>query len=445
MKEIRVRYAPSPTGLLHIGNARTALFNYLFAKHHGGKVIIRIEDTDIKRHVKGGEKSQLNDLEWLGIEFDESPQKGGPYGPYRQLERLELYQKYAHQLLEAGMASKDYKEGSEDYAIRFKVPKGKEYRFNDMVRGEMDFSSEDVEDWIILKDNGIPTYNFAVVIDDHFMKISHVLRGEEHITNTPKQIMIYQAFGWEIPLFGHMAIIVNEEKKKLSKRDKNIVQFISEYKNLGYLPEALFNFISLLGWSPSINEEILSAAEIIALFDEKRLTKAPSMFDKEKLKFINHTYLKNSEIEKLMEFLQPFLIKLPQKDSKWQKSFVELFQDRLEYGAQIISFYQEYFQDDEDLAASEIDFLKEDAIHLEVIKAFEQKLKVNEFNEENIKTALKEINKELKVRGKTLYMPTRISATHKMHGPELAKLLILLGHDKVMKNIEKTLKVLEEL
>jgi glutamyl-tRNA synthetase/nondiscriminating glutamyl-tRNA synthetase len=256
MKEIRVRYAPSPTGLLHIGNARTALFNYLFAKHHGGKVIIRIEDTDIKRHVKGGEKSQLNDLEWLGIEFDESPQKGGPYGPYRQLERLELYQKYAHQLLEAGMASKDYKEGSEDYAIRFKVPKGKEYRFNDMVRGEMDFSSEDVEDWIILKDNGIPTYNFAVVIDDHFMKISHVLRGEEHITNTPKQIMIYQAFGWEIPLFGHMAIIVNEEKKKLSKRDKNIVQFISEYKNLGYLPEALFNFISLLGWSPSINEEI---------------------------------------------------------------------------------------------------------------------------------------------------------------------------------------------
>ena len=271
---VRVRYAPSPTGLLHIGNARTAIFNYLFARHHGGKFIIRIEDTDVERNVEGGEKSQLDNLSWLGIDWDESIDKGGPYGPYRQLERLDLYKKYADILLEKGLAYKEYREDSKNYGIRFKVPEGKKYEFNDLVRGKLTFQSEEVEDWIIIKDNGIPTYNFAVVIDDHFMKITHVLRGEEHITNTPKQIMVYEAFGWDVPLFGHMTLIVNEEKKKLSKRDKNIVQFISQYKDLGYLPEALLNFITLLGWSPPINEEILSKEELIKLFDSNRLTKA---------------------------------------------------------------------------------------------------------------------------------------------------------------------------
>ena len=217
---VRVRYAPSPTGLLHIGNARTAIFNYLFARHHGGKFIIRIEDTDVERNVEGGEKSQLDNLSWLGIDWDESPDKGGPYGPYRQLERLDLYKKYADMLLEKGLAYKEYRDDSENYGIRFKVPKKKTYEFDDLVRGKLTFQSEEVEDWIIVKDNGIPTYNFAVVIDDHFMKITHVLRGEEHITNTPKQIMVYEAFGWDVPLFGHMTLIVNEEKKNFLKEIK---------------------------------------------------------------------------------------------------------------------------------------------------------------------------------------------------------------------------------
>ncbi|MDD3067330.1 MAG: glutamate--tRNA ligase family protein, partial [Acholeplasmataceae bacterium] len=199
MSKIRVRYAPSPTGLLHIGNARSALFNYIFARHFGGEFIVRIEDTDVLRNVKGGEESQLSNLRWLGLDWDESPDKGGKYGPYRQLERLELYQNYANELLDKGLAYKDYRENSDQYAIRFKVPKDETYVFDDIVRGELKFMSKDVEDWIILKDNGIPTYNFAVVIDDHLMEISHVLRGEEHITNTPKQIMVYRAFGWQEP------------------------------------------------------------------------------------------------------------------------------------------------------------------------------------------------------------------------------------------------------
>src|SRR5690606_27949460 len=308
MKKIRARYAPSPTGLLHIGNARTALFNYLFARHNNGDFIIRIEDTDIARNVPGGEASQLQYLRWLGITWDEGPDIGGPYGPYHQLKRLDLYNEYAQKLLDMGLAYKDFKEGSDKYAIRFKVPQGKTYAFDDVIRGKLSFESKEVEDWIIMKDNGIPTYNFAVVIDDHFMEITHVFRGEEHITNTPKQIMVYEAFGWEIPTFGHMTIIVNENKKKLSKRDTGTIQFIGEYHKMGYLPEAMLNFLSLLGWSPSGENEILSHDELVKLFDENKLSAAPSYFDKQKLAYINSRYLKNLSMEQMKDLTRPFFI-----------------------------------------------------------------------------------------------------------------------------------------
>ena len=289
--EVRVRYAPSPTGHLHIGNARTALFNYLYAKHFDGKFIIRVEDTDEKRNVEGGEESQNTFLKWLGIEWDEGADIGGEYGPYRQTERLDMYQKYTDELLERGLAYKDYMTAEELEAereaqiasgqtpkysgahrdltaeqiaafeaegrkpsIRFRVPDNTTYTFQDLVRGEISFESSDFGDWVIVKQNGIPTYNFAVAIDDHLIKISHVLRGET-ISNTPKQMMIYNAFDWTAPKYGHMTLILNEERKKLSKRDNHVVQFIEQYKDLGYLPEAMFNFISLLGWSPVGEEE----------------------------------------------------------------------------------------------------------------------------------------------------------------------------------------------
>src|SRR5699024_11750209 len=256
--EVRVRYAPSPTGDLHIGNARTALFNYLYAKHFDGKFIIRIEDTDAKRNVAGGEESQLQFLKWLGIEWDEGADIGGNYGPYRQMERLEIYQKYIDDLLERGLAYKCYmteeeleeeresqrakgqvpkysgahrnlteeqikafeKEGRKP-AIRIRVPANHSYTFNDIVRGNITFDSSDFGDWVIVKKNGIPTYNFAVAIDDHLMDINHVLSRVEHISNTPRQLMIYEAFGWDAPRFGHMTLILNEERKKLSKRDQH--------------------------------------------------------------------------------------------------------------------------------------------------------------------------------------------------------------------------------
>lgn len=446
MKKIRVRYAPSPTGLLHIGNARTAIFNYLFARNQKGNFIIRIEDTDIERNVLHGEKSQLDNLKWLGIDWDESPDKGGNFGPYRQLERLEIYKKYADILLEKGLVYKDYKEGSNNYGLRFKVPKNKAYKFNDLVRGQTKFLSEDIEDWIIVKDNGIPTYNFAVVIDDHLMEITHVLRGEEHITNTPKQIMVYEAFGWDIPMFGHMTLIVNEERKKLSKRDESIVQFIGQYKDLGYLPEALFNFIVLLGWSPPGEKEILTEAEIISLFDTNRLSKSPSMFDNKKLKYINHEYIKKLSLEEFIKLIKPFLIKANIKieSEQWLTSFAELLKDRCEYGAQIVDLYKEFFSLDFKLELSAKQFLTETEKSLDTIKEFKnQLLKIN-FTDKEIKEAIIKTGKSINVKGKALFMPVRIATTGAMHGPDLPKSLELLGKEIVIKRINNVIDMLED-
>lgn len=445
MKKVRVRYAPSPTGLLHIGNARTAIFNYFFAKHHGGDFIIRIEDTDVLRNVEGGEASQLENLSWLGLDWDESPDKGGPYGPYRQLERLELYKKYSQELLERGFAYKDYREGATDYAIRFKVPEGKTYVFDDMVRGTLSFESKDVEDWIIVKDNGIPTYNFAVVIDDHLMAITHVLRGEEHITNTPKQMMIYDAFGWEIPTFGHMTLIVNEEGKKLSKRDHSIVQFISQYRDLGYLPEALLNFITLLGWSPSTNEEILSLEEIVKIFDSNRLTKAPSMFDKNKLTFINHTYIKRMSNEEFAEFVRPFLTSagIEIKSEEWLLDLSSLLHDRCTYGAEIVELYKAFFKEELTYEEEAIQFLKENPQTLKTIQLFKEKLIESDFDAPSIQSTIKETGKELSQKGKLLFMPCRIATTGAMHGPDLPKMLSLLGKEIILKRIDEVIKMLE--
>lgn len=444
MNKVRVRYAPSPTGLLHIGNARTAIFNFLFARSHGGDFIIRIEDTDVKRNVIGGEASQLDNLKWLGIDWDESPDKGGPFGPYRQLERLDLYKQYAEKLLDMGMAYKEYKEGSSKYAIRFKVPENKEYAFDDMVRGTLRFQSKEVEDWIMIKDNGIPTYNFAVVIDDHFMEITHILRGEEHITNTPKQMMVYEAFGWTIPTFGHMTIIVNEKKKKLSKRDQSIVQFISQYRELGYLPEAMMNFIALLGWSPAVNQEILSKNDIIEHFDSSRLSKAPAMFDVVKLAYINKEYIKKLSPEAFVQLCTPHLEKagIDVSNPVWVADLCSLLHERTAYGAQVVELHDAFFHGSFEIEDEALTFLKSEDT-LQVIKAFKKQLSMSSFTSEDIKESIKDIGKRLNVKGKSLFMPCRIATTGAMHGPDLPKSLSLLGKEVALNRINKTIEILE--
>lgn len=436
MEKVRVRYAPSPTGLLHIGNARSALFNYLFARHFGGDFIVRIEDTDTARNVPGGEASQLDNLSWLGLDWNESPDKGGAFGPYRQLERLDIYQKYSEVLLEKGLAYKEYREDSDQYAIRFKVPQDVEYKFQDLVRGELKFHSRDVEDWVMMKDNGIPTYNFAVVIDDHLMEITHVLRGEEHITNTPKQMMVYQAFGWDIPQFGHMTIIVNEQKKKLSKRDKNVIQFISEYKAMGYLPEAMFNFISLLGWSPAQNEEILTKAQIIEQFDPTRLSKAPAMFDKDKLAYINSRYIKKLDLEVLKEMCKPFLesskIEIP--SDEWLKLLVGILQDRMTHVGEIVELYHAFFHEDFKVSDEAYQFLIEHR-SLSMLEVFYRHLETSNFSSDHIEALIKQTGVDTQTKGKPLFMGLRIATTGDMHGPSLPISLALLGKQKILSRL----------
>lgn len=437
MQKVRVRYAPSPTGLLHIGNARSALFNYLYAKHYHGDFIVRIEDTDIKRNVEGGEKSQLDLLEWLGIKIDESPRHGGNYGPYRQLERLDIYQQYAKQLLENGYA---YQE--DNGAIRFKVPKHQTYTFDDLVRGPLSFKSEDVEDWIMVKENGIPTYNFAVVIDDHLMEITHVFRGEEHITNTPKQLMVYESLGFEPPKFGHMTIIVNENKKKLSKRDHDVVQFISEYKEMGYLPEAMFNFIALLGWSPPVEQEILNHDTFIEYFDGTRFVKAPSMFDREKLKFVNSKYIKALDVESLSKMIEPFLIKngIHIENHTWLQQLTSVFQERLHYVEEIVELYQNFlnhpFQLDEEMRNF---LISNDSKAL--VALFKDLIKEMVWEPEYIQQAMKTISETLGIKGKPLFMGLRIATTAELHGPSLPNMLALLPKTTVLKRLEDTLKL----
>ncbi|MFU8793542.1 MAG: glutamate--tRNA ligase [Acholeplasmataceae bacterium] len=443
MSKVRVRYAPSPTGLLHIGNARSALFNYLYARHFKGDFIVRIEDTDVLRNVEGGEASQLDYLKWLGLAWDESPDMGGAYGPYRQLERLNIYQDYANQLLEKGLAYKDFKEGSDTYAIRFKVPELKTYAFDDLVRGHLSFESKDVEDWIILKDNGIPTYNFAVVIDDHLMAITHVLRGEEHITNTPKQLMVYEAFDWQPPKFGHMTIIVNEQKKKLSKRDQNVIQFISEYADMGYLPEAMFNFISLLGWSPESDQEILTQEEIIALFNPSRLSKAPAMFDKDKLAYINSRYIKMLDVKTLASMARPYLLKdhIEIQSDLWLELLVSVLQDRMTHIGQITTLHRAFFHQDFNIEAEALQFLKDNQ-SLTLLDAFYQNLQSVEWTQEAIEQLIKDTGKTVGVKGKPLFMGLRIATTGDMHGPSLPISITLLGKPMILNRIKYTMNQL---
>ncbi|QHX37059.1 glutamate--tRNA ligase [Spiroplasma sp. BIUS-1] len=471
MNKFRLRYAPSPTGFLHIGNTRTALMNYLFAKHYNGDFILRIEDTDVERNVDGAIESQFDNMEWLGIIPDESfrtPKDG--FGKYMQSEKFDVYKDYALKLVEQGKAYKCYctaeelekdreeqiakgiiapqynrkclnnkvEDDSKPYNVRFIVPENKIYKINDVVRGEVEFNSKEIGDFVILKSNGIATYNFAVVIDDYDMKITHVVRGEEHISNTPRQCMIYEAFGWTEPTFCHLTLIVDETKKKLSKRSGNAVFFISQYREQGYLPEAIFNYISLLGWSPNNEQEIFSKEELVKIFDEKRFSKSPSTFDMVKMKWINSQWMKKMSEEDFTKFVINFIDKtkfdISSKDAEWINSVLLLFKKELEFGAQINDHLDIFFDKELDSKTKEV--LNEFGDVSELLSTLENKLsELKEFTEENIKVLIKEIGVDLNKKGRELFMPVRISTTLSEHGPELAKTISLIGKEKVLKNI----------
>lgn len=478
-KRVRVRYAPSPTGFLHIGGARSALFNYLFAKSQGGDFVLRVEDTDIERNVPGAEKSQLHDLIWLGIIPDESPEKPNPkYAPYRQTEKLDIYHQYADWLVEHGYAYECYcseeelqtsrdeqiargiaapqydrhclhlseaqkeayqKEGRKP-TIRIRVKDHHEISFIDLVRGKVTFNNDDIGDWVIMKSNGIPTYNFAVVVDDHLMDITHVLRGEEHLSNTPKQIQLYEYFGWDIPHFGHMTIIVNENGKKLSKRDLNILQFMSQYRDLGYLPEAIFNFILLLGWTPSEEREIYTIEEAAKVFSLDRLSSSPSMFDPQKLAWMNAHYIKAMDGESYFAFIKPFLAKvldLSTYDESWLRFVASLFKEQIKTGQEIVDLLSPLFAPLPELDGEALEIMKLDT-SAKVIETFAQLLgQLPSIEPETIKQLFKDVQMRLGVKGKALYMPIRLQLTGMMHGLEMINIIKVLGKEESLRRLNK--------
>ncbi|WP_238655636.1 glutamate--tRNA ligase [Paenibacillus piscarius] len=482
--QVRVRYAPSPTGHLHIGNARTALFNYLFARNLGGKFIIRIEDTDLKRNIAEGEQSQLKYLKWLGIDWDESVDVGGEYGPYRQTERLDIYRVYTQDLLDRGLAYRCYcteeeleAEREEQTArgetprysgrhrnlteeqrlafeaegriasIRFKVPEDRTYTFNDIVKGSISFNTKEMGDFVIVKKDGIPTYNFAVAVDDHLMEISHVLRGEDHISNTPRQLMIYEALGWEAPLFGHMTLIVGDDHKKLSKRNESIIQFIEQYDQLGYLPEALFNFITLLGWSPEGEEEIFSKEELISIFTADRLSKSPAVFDTNKLAHLNNHYIKHADPKRIASLAIPHLQKagrlpevLSEEQQSWAESLVALYQEQMVAASDIVALSELFFRSHLELETEAAGVLAEAQVP-EVLSAFLAKVEATgDFSAANMAVLIKEVQKETGHKGKALFMPIRVALTGQMHGRDLNATIALLGRDRVIERLKSQIK-----
>lgn len=488
-ERVRVRYAPSPTGFLHIGNARTALFNYLFARHNDGDFIIRTEDTDQKRHVEGGEESQFENLKWLGLEWDEGSDVGGEYGPYRQSERLHIYTPLVEQLVAEDKAYNCYctteeleEEREKQYAqgimpqysgkcahltdeeraakeaegitpvVRIRTDQNKVYTFNDLVKGEISFEGKSVgSDWVILKRDGFPTYNFAVVVDDHMMEISHVLRGDDHISNTPKQLLVYEALGWEPPIFGHMTLIINAETgRKLSKRDTEVLQFIEDYRDLGYLPEALFNFISLLGWTPGGEEEIFSKEELVEIFDHKRLGTSPAAFDAAKLNWISNEYMKKMELDDLVELV---LTKLKEKEIVSE----ELSEEEIEHYAKLTSLYQEqmsyaaqlpkvaglFFDQEIEWSEGALKVLAGETVPA-VLEALKVELAaIEEFKASEISSAIQAVSKETGVKGKNLFMPIRVATTGQQGGPQLGDAIELLGKEKVLDHIDEALTVIE--
>ncbi|GFO99966.1 glutamate--tRNA ligase [Lactobacillus helveticus] len=493
-EKIRVRYAPSPTGHLHIGNARTALFNYLFARHNKGTMVLRIEDTDQKRNVKGGSKSQMENLHWLGIDWDEGPDKGGDYGPYRQSERKEIYQKYIDQLIDEGKAYYSYKteeeleaqreeqramgvaphytyeyEGmtadeikqAQDEAkakglkpvVRIHIPEMETYSWDDIVKGHLEFESDTIGgDFVIQKRDGMPTYNFAVVIDDHLMKITHVLRGDDHVSNTPKQLVVYEALGWEPPKFGHMTLIINSKTgKKLSKRDESVLQFIEQYRDLGYLPEAMFNFITLLGWSPKGENEIFNKREFIKQFDPARLSKSPAAFDQKKLEWINNQYIKKADRDTLLDLALNNLQEAGLVDEhptpekmEWIRQLVNIYSVQMSYTKQIVDMAKIFFEEAKDLSDEEIEEIKNDDGR-GVIEEFKKQLDlIPRFTSVQIMNAIQATRKVTGVKGRKLFMPIRIATTRSMVGPGIGEAMELLGKKRVVEHIDLTLKQMSE-
>ena len=485
--QVRVRFAPSPTGSPHIGSVRTAIYDWLFAKHTGGKFILRIEDTDRARFVPGSTEEILESLRWLGIEIDEGPEVGGPYGPYLQTERLDLYQKHAQQLLDEGKAyhcfctserldemrkaqeaakqptgydrlclqlppeeaAKKLEEGA-PAVIRFKVPQEGTTTFHDIVRGDISFENRLIDDFVIIKSDGYPTYQFASVVDDHLMEITHVIRGEEWISSTPKHVLEYQAFGWEMPIFAHAPLLVGPDRAKLGKRHGSVkfMDFIEQ----GFVREAIINFVTLLGWSPGSDQEVFSVEELIERFTLEGIVNHPVVFDREKMMWMNGVYIRAMDIGELANLCLPFLqdaclvSRNPSpEDMEYVKQVVALEQERLKLLSEIVELTRFFFEDEPEYDEKGVrKWLSQDYVPNLLRKLIANLGALQEFTIESIDETVRRTGEEINLSGGQVIHPIRMAVTGRMVGPGLFETVAVLGKERVLCRLNRALAMVSE-
>lgn len=426
--EVRVRIAPSPTGFWHIGNTRTALFNYLFAKRLGGAFVLRIEDTDRARYVPEAVDNIIQALKWLGLNWDEGPEINGPYGPYIQSHRLDIYKKHAQELLDKDLAIKDGE------AFRFKTKKAGQTTWKDLI-GDKDitFDNSTQEDFIILKSDGYPTYNFANVIDDHYMEITHVIRGHEFISSTPKHIMLYDSFGWGKPRFGHAPLILGSDRSKLSKRHG--AKSVLEFKQDGFLPEAIVNYMALLGWTPPSQKEILTMEEMIHEFDINDANVASPIFDFKKLEWMNGEYIRSLSDEELTYRLQEFLVDHPAKDRVGP--IVPFIKDRIKKLSDFVPLTHFIYSEPEyDISVFEslkIPDLKS------VLGKVSQSLKIvnDDWTSQTFEETFKKLAKELSLTNTQIFQLVRIAISGQLVSPPLFETMDLIGKNEVTGRVQR--------
>lgn len=484
---VRVRFAPSPTGYLHIGGARTILFNWLFARKHGGVFVLRIEDTDADRVVEDSVQKILDGLEWLGLEWDEGPKKGGPYGPYWQSQRRHLYAEHVERLVESGLAYRCYctpqeleerrkealrkgvpprydgrcreldpaeaarlEETGRRPAIRLRTPGTGVTAVRDLIHGEVTFSNSEIGDFVLVKSDGMPTYNFACVVDDSLMRITHVIRGDEHVSNTPRQVLIYQALGYDIPKFAHVPMILAPDRSKLSKRHG--ATSVEEFRRAGFLPEALVNYLALLGWSPDPEEvpaasdsEFMDKARLVELFSLERVSPTPAVYDVAKLTWMNAHYIRTTSLDSLAKLAREFFREAPYEvdwglveDDEYLKKVLDLMRGRTRTLVELVEATRYYFSEDWDYDAEgrRKHFSGEEVAGL-LSEAADALERLESFDPATVEGACREIIARHGIPGGALIHPTRLAVTGATVGPSLFQLLSVLGKEAVVRRIRK--------
>jgi len=476
-KQIRVRFAPSPTGYLHIGSARTALLNWLFARKHNGRFILRIEDTDIKRSGSQYTDAIMDSLHWLGLDWDEGPNIGGEFGPYKQSLRTNSYKDYFSRLNKNGMVypcyctpeeleeqrrkalalgkpprydnrcrnlsdteRRKFEDEGRRPVWRFKVTEGRKIVVHDLARGDILFDTDLIGDFVILRQDGSPTFNFVVSVDDICMKITHIIRGEDHLSNTPRHILLWQALGADIPDFIHTPLILGSDKTGLSKRYNAIS--IAEFRKSGYLPEGMINYIGLLGWSPGNKKELFSKEALIKAFSIEGLSSSPSGFDRDKLDWVNSHYIQTIDLNRLTNLIIPYLkdaglIKAGVSEKKFAvlKQMIAAIRGNLKRLDASVQYMKIFLEDT--LTINDIDgALKEDYVKGLFKKAADAVLTIDKLDKESVKKIFLDVQSELHITGRRFYLPLRLALTGMAEGPELIDIIPLIGRDKILMRLE---------